>query len=253
MSTTSGIEWTDGTWNFVVGCSPVSSGCAHCYAVRDAHRLGHNPHPRIQAAYGGLTRRLSNGKLAWTGTVRFLPERLRLPLRVQTPQRFFVNSESDLFHEHVATRHLCAAFAVMREASWHTFQILTKRSERLHELDAQLVWPPNVWMGVSVENNAARHRITDLQRSGARVKFLSIEPLLEPLPDLDLDGIDWVIVGGESGPGARPMQESWVTDLRDQCDRAGVAFFFKQWGGVHKKKTGRILDGRTYDDFPILD
>jgi protein gp37 len=173
-----------------------------------------------------------------------------LPLRWKTPRTIFVNSMSDLFHDGVPVGFIHQVFAVMREAHWHRFQILTKRSERLARLDRELDWPPNVWMGVSVESEEWVHRIDDLRATRAAVRFLSLEPLLGPLPSLDLDGIDWVIAGGESGPRARPMASEWVTSIRDQCLRAGVPFFFKQWGGVNKKRTGRRLEGRTWDEMP---
>ena len=175
---------------------------------------------------------------------------LELPLRWKKPQMIFVNSMSDLFHKQVPFAFIERAFEVMRRATWHRFQVLTKRSDRLLELSARLPWPPNVWMGVSVENQDYAFRIDDLRGTDARTKFLSLEPLLGPLLDLDLDGMDWVIVGGESGPGSRPMDPTWVIDIRDQCRSAGVPFFFKQWGGFNKKKAGRELEGRTWDEMP---
>ena len=234
MSNTSTIEWTDATWNPVTGCDKISPGCKHCYAERLAKRLQAMGNPSY-----------ANG-FDLTPQERLLEE----PLHWTSPRRIFVNSMSDLFHKGVPDEYIRRVFDVMSRAHWHEYQILTKRSERLRSMD--LGWARQIWMGVSVESNAYRHRIDDLRQTGAAVKFLSLEPLLEPLPDLNLTGIDWVIVGGESGPGARPMQESWVIDLREQFDRAGVAFFFKQWGGVNKKKAGRELAGRTYDAFPIL-
>jgi len=177
---------------------------------------------------------------------------LGLPLRWKQPHTVFVNSMSDLFHDDVPTSFIQAIFDVMRRAPWHTFQVLTKRSERLAELDPLLEWPANVWMGVSVENTDYEYRIDHLRASGAAIKFLSLEPLLGPLHELNLAGVHWVILGGESGPGARPMEEQWVTDIRQQCQRAGVAFFFKQWGGANRKKTGRLLDGRTWDERPSV-
>lgn len=176
---------------------------------------------------------------------------LELPLRWKKPQTIFVNSMSDMFHAEVPAEFIFRAFDVMCRASWHRFQILTKRSERLLSLNEQLPWAENNWMGVSVENDAYAHRIDDLRQTGARIKFLSLEPLLGPLDNLDLSEIDWVIVGGESGPGARPMKLEWVTSIRDQCVEANVPFFFKQWGGVWKKKFGRELEGRTWDQMPI--
>lgn len=178
------------------------------------------------------------------------PQMLELPLNWRSPRKIFVNSMSDLFHKDVPLEYIARVFDVMKCANWHQFQVLTKRADRLRELSARLPWPFNVWMGVSVENSNYVDRIDDLRASGAAIKFLSLEPLLGPLPELSLRGIDWVIVGGESGPGARPMDEEWVIDIRNQCARAGVAFFFKQWGGVRKASTGRILEGRTYDEMP---
>ena len=180
------------------------------------------------------------------------PHALELPLRWKKPQRIFVNSMSDLFHDDVPLQYIRQVFEVMRRAHWHQFQILTKRAERLMELSASLDWPTNVWMGVSVENAAYKSRIDCLRRTGARIRFLSVEPLLGPVGELDLSKIDWVIVGGESGPGARELKREWVIDVRKQCRSAGVAFFFKQWGGVNKKRTGRVLDGRTYDELPVV-
>jgi protein gp37 len=179
------------------------------------------------------------------------PHMLELPLRWKKPQTIFVNSMSDLFHEDVPLRYLLRVFEVMRRAHWHNFQVLTKRSDRLAALDPEIAWAPNIWMGVSVESDGYRSRIDDLRVTRANLRFLSLEPLLGPLPDLDLRDIDWVIVGGESGPRARPMDAGWVTDLRDQCRRAGVRFFFKQWGGKNKKRAGRILEGRTWDQTPL--
>jgi protein gp37 len=236
MSTNSKIEWTDATWNPVRGCTKISPGCKYCYAERFAERFrGVRGHPFEQGF-----------------DLRLVPGKLEEPLRWKTPQRIFVNSMSDLFHTDVPLSYIKDVFDVMRRAHWHQYQVLTKRSERVLELSPQLNWQPQIWMGVSVENADYVHRIDDLRKSGAFVKFLSLEPLLGPLPKLKLRGIDWAIVGGESGPGARPMNAEWVTDLRDQCQRAGVAFFFKQWGGVQKKKAGRELEGRTWDEMPEL-
>ena len=235
MGANSSIEWTESTWNPVTGCTKVSPGCKHCYAERIAERL---------QAMG--QRNYRNGfKLT------LQPHMLDLPLQWRKPQRIFVNSMSDLFQKEVPPAYILRVFDVMRRAYWHQFQVLTKRSDILRELDPLFDWPPNVWMGVSVENKDYTWRIDDLRQTHARTKFLSIEPLLGPIADLNLSGIDWVIVGGESGPGARPIQRNWVVDIRRQCRQAGVAFFFKQWGGVNKKKTGRKLDGRTYDEMPI--
>ena len=235
MAAKSAIEWTESTWNPVTGCDKVSTGCKHCYAERMAERL---------QAMGQANYR--NGF-----TLTLQPHMLDLPLAWMRPQTIFVNSMSDLFHDGVPFEYIQKVFAVMKAAHWHRFQVLTKRSRRLSELDHLLEWPSNVWMGVSVENDKVAHRAADLRSTGAKVKFLSLEPLLGPLPSLELRGIDWVIVGGESGPGARPIDASWVIELRDRCQDADVAFFFKQWGGVHKKKAGRVLDGRTWDQIPI--
>jgi protein gp37 len=234
MARGSSIEWTEATWNPVTGCTKVSPGCKHCYAERMALRL---------QAMG--QRNYRNGF-----RLTLQPEMLEAPLSWRRPQTIFVNSMSDLFHVDVPLDYIQRVFAVMRRAGWHRFQVLTKRSERLAELDANLQWAANIWMGVSVESDAYRSRIDDLRRSNANIKFLSLEPLLGPLERLDLDGIDWVIVGGESGPGARPMSPEWVRDLRNQCRAARVPFFFKQWGGWNKKKTGRLLDGRSWDEMP---
>jgi protein gp37 len=235
MAQKSGIEWTESTWNPVTGCTKVSAGCKHCYAERMSERL---------QAMGQV-----NYRHGFQLTLH--PHMLDLPLRWKKPQTIFVNSMSDLFHEEVPVDYVGRVFEAMRRAHWHRFQVLTKRSQRLAELDRLLVWAPNIWMGVSVENQEFRPRIDHLRRTGAYVKFLSLEPLLGPLPDLDLSAIGWVIVGGESGPQARSLNPDWVTDIRDQCRRAGVPFFFKQWGGRNKKRAGRILDGRTWDEMPV--
>ena len=234
MATNSHIEWTEATWNPVTGCDKVSPGCAHCYAERMAKRL---------QAMG--QRNYANGF-----ELTLQEHMLELPLKWKRSKRIFVNSMSDMFHIDVPVEFIQRAFDVMRRANQHQYQVLTKRSERLLSLDSQLDWQPHIWMGVSVENRRFLHRIDHLRQTHAHVKFLSIEPLLGPLGNLDLRNIDWVIVGGESGPHARPMDPSWVGDIRDQCEDAGVAFFFKQWGGVFKKKTGRELDGRTWDQMP---
>jgi protein gp37 len=234
MALGSGIEWTESTWNPITGCTKVSPGCKHCYAERMAERL---------QAMGQENYR--NGF-----ELSLQPHMLELPLRWKKPQTIFVNSMSDLFHENVPLEYILQVFSVMRRGHWHRFQVLTKRSERLAKLDGELKWPSNVWMGVSVESSQYVRRIDDLRRTAAGTKFLSLEPLLGHLGDLDLHGIDWVIVGGESGAKARPMERSWVIDIRDQCRRAKVPFFFKQWGGKNKKVAGRSLDGRTWDEMP---
>jgi len=234
MGAGSKIEWTESTWNPVTGCTKVSPGCKHCYAERMAMRLK----AMGQANYAD-------------GFKLTLQERaLALPLSWKRPQIIFVNSMSDLFHKDVPDEYIFRVFEVMRRADWHQYQVLTKRSERLRELAPELPWAPHIWMGVSVENGDYRFRIGDLQATQAHIKFLSVEPLLGPVGRIGLKGIDWVIVGGESGPGARPMKAEWVLSVRDQCQRAAVPFFFKQWGGVNKKKAGRLLEGRTYDEMP---
>lgn len=234
MASVSAIEWTEATWNPVTGCTKISSGCKNCYAERMAARL---------EAMGQWNYR--NGF-----EVTLQPQMLALPLHWKRPRSIFVNSMSDLFHEDVPLPYVQQVFEVMREASWHRFQVLTKRANRLLELSETLEWPGNIWMGVSVESQAFIDRIDLLRETRAQVKFLSLEPLLGPLPQLDLSGIDWVIVGGESGPRARPMDREWVLDILAQCRAAGVAFFFKQWGGRNKKAAGRELDGITWNQMP---
>ena len=235
MSTQSTIEWTEATWNPVTGCTKISPGCKHCYAERLASRLKEM----------GL-RNYANGF-----ELTLHEHMLQKPLDWKKPQMIFVNSMSDLFHDAVPVAYIRKVFDVMRQATWHQFQVLTKRAERLLELNPKLEWSDNIWMGVSVENGDYQFRIDLLRQSKARFKFLSLEPLLGPLLELDLTGIDWVIVGGESGPGARPMKEDWVLEIQDNCKASGVPFFFKQWGGVRKKRAGRELQGRTWDELPV--
>jgi protein gp37 len=228
------IEWTEATWNPITGCSEVSPGCAHCYAKTFAERWRGVPgHPYEQ----GFDFRL------W-------PERLEQPLRWNRPRVIFVNSMSDLFHEQVPFDFVYQVFEVMGQAKQHTFQILTKRHERLRELAPKLPWHPNVWMGVSIENRRFVKRADYLREVDASVRFISAEPLLGPLDGLDLDGIDWLIAGGESGPKHRPVHGEWLRDLRGRCQDSGTAFFFKQWGGHRPKAGGRTLDGRTWDELP---
>jgi len=234
MKTT--IEWTEATWNPVTGCTKISPGCKHCYAERLAHR--------IQAM--GLEK-YRNGF-----NVTLHPSTLQDPMKWRTPRMIFVNSMSDLFHEDVPDDFIVQVFDTMNRADHHTYQILTKRPERVQKMTACLSWNSNIWMGVSIENVKYSHRIDTLLKTDAILKFLSCEPLLGPLPALSLDGIDWVIVGGESGPGARGMEKQWVQDIRDQCVMSDTPFFFKQWGGVHKKRNGRVLDGRVWDEFPKI-
>jgi protein gp37 len=230
----SAIEWTDATWNPVTGCTKISPGCKNCYAERLAARLHAMGNPRYRNGF----------------KVTLHPDQLTLPLRWREPRRIFVNSMSDLFHERVPEEFIRRAFEVMAEAQWHVFQVLTKRSRRLAELAPRLPWPSNVWQGVSVENTRYTSRVADLVKGPAAVRFLSIEPLLGPISELPLDGVHWVIVGGESGPGYRRVREEWVRDIRDQCHRAGVAFFFKQWGGARPKAGGRRLDGQEWSGMP---
>ncbi len=234
MALASPIAWTDTTWNPVTGCDKVSPGCTHCYAERMATRL---------AAMG-------QANYARGFELTLQPAMLELPLRWRKSRRIFVNSMSDLFHDEVPLDYVRRVFDVMQRASWHEFQVLTKRAERLAQVASLLPWPRNIWMGVSVESEKFVARIEALRTVPAAVRFLSLEPLLGPLPALDWRGIDWAIVGGESGPGARPLDPAWVRDLREQCAAARVPFFFKQWGGVRKKATGRVLDGRTWDELP---
>lgn len=234
MGANSAIEWTEATWNPLTGCSKISPGCKHCYAERLALRLQLMGQPNYANGFELTLHEAS----------------LRLPLLWRKPRRVFVNSMSDLFHEAVPIDFILRVFDVMGQASWHQFQLLTKRAERLEELAQSLPWHENIWMGVSVENQDYAFRIDHLRRIGARVKFLSLEPLLGPFQKLNLRGIGWVIVGGESGPGARPMQLEWVINIRNQCNRSNVPFFFKQWGGFNKKKSGRQLEGRTWDETP---
>ena len=236
MANKSSIEWTESTWNPITGCTKISPGCKHCYAERMAKRL----HAMGQANY-------RNGF-----TLTLHEHSIELPLHWKQPQMIFVNSMSDLFHKDVPVEFIQRVFDVMRNAHWHTFQVLTKRSSRLLELDSRIDWPQNVWMGVSVENSDYRFRIDELRQTKAITKFLSLEPLLGPLHHLNLTNINWVIVGGESGPGARPIMQEWVIDIRDQCKSIHVPFFFKQWGGTNKKKTGRELEGKTWDELPSL-
>jgi protein gp37 len=234
MGLKSAIEWVTATWNPLTGCTKISPGCTHCYAERLSHRLMLMGQPNYRNDF----------------KLTLHEHMLEQPLRWKKPQRIFVNSMSDLFHKDVPFEFIAKVFSIMERCTWHQFQILTKRAERLEEVSPLLPWPDNVWQGVSVENADYAFRIDHLRRTVAKTKFLSIEPLLGPLPNLDLTGIDWAIVGGESGPGARPMPKEWVEQILVQCRRADVPMFFKQWGGVNKKKAGRRLNGRTYDDLP---
>lgn len=236
MALKSSIEWTEATWNPVTGCSKITPGCKHCYAERMAARLQAMGNAHYQNRF----------------KVTLHEDAIELPLRWKRSQAIFVNSMSDLYHRDVPLTFIHKVFVTMHKANWHRYQILTKRAERLAELDVKLAWADNIWQGVTVEHSDYVSRIDLLRQTGAHVKFLSLEPLLGPMPKLKLKGIHWVIVGGESGPGARPMAVEWVTDIRDQCLKAGVAFYFKQWGGVFKKRNGRELEGRTWDEMPRM-
>ena len=244
-----GIEWTEETWNPLRGCSLVSAGCLNCYAMALAHS------PQLQRYYGGLTELSSGNKPRWTGEVRLVPELLEQPLRWKRPRRIFVNSMSDLFHEQVPLSFIREVFSVMREAHQHQFQVLTKRAERLWELDSSLDWPDNVWMGVSIENDRYTYRADLLRGTRARIKFLSIEPLIGPVPSLSVEGLDWIIVGGESGRGARPMELDWAREVRDKCIDADVSYFLKQLGGVRNKRAEgqALLDGRRWTEYPDVE
>jgi protein gp37 len=228
------IEWTDSTWNPVTGCTKISPGCKHCYAETFAERWRGIPeHPYEQGF-----------------DLKLWPGRLDTPLAWKKPRIIFVNSMSDLFHEKVPIQFIKNVFSTMQAAHWHTFQILTKRADRLAEIAKELSWSQNIWMGVSVESEDYLWRIDSLRTTPAKVRFISFEPLLGPIENANLSDIHWAIVGGESGPGARPMNPRWVRQIRTLCQKKKVAFFFKQWGGVRKKKTGRILDGKTWDQMP---
>jgi protein gp37 len=235
MAQNSHIEWTEATWNPVTGCDKISAGCKHCYAERLALRLKAMGNPRYRNGF----------------QVTLHQDALNLPKSWRQPKRIFVNSMSDLFHDEVPLEFIQMVFAIMRDCPQHTFQILTKRSKRLRKLAPHIQWPTNVWMGVSVEDSRVTNRITDLVDVPAAIRFLSLEPLIGPLNQLHLEGIDWVIVGGESGPGARPVEIEWIRSIFRQCRNAKVPFFFKQWGGVRKDLTGRELNGRTYNEMPM--
>jgi protein gp37 len=236
MGLNSAIEWTESTWNPVTGCTKISPGCKHCYAERMAKRLKAMGQPNYGRGF----------------QVSIHEHALGLPLGWKKPQIVFVNSMGDLFHDEIPEAFIRRVFEVMRCASWHTFQVLTKRAERLETLGMKIDWPANVWMGVSVETPKYLYRLDHLRRTPASVRFISFEPLLDALGELDLEGMHWAFVGGESGTGSRPINASWVTQIRDQCLAARVQFFFKQWGGTTKKKAGRLLEGRTWDEQPLL-
>jgi protein gp37 len=234
MAQNSRIEWTECTWNPVTGCSKISTGCKHCYAERMALRLQAMGQPNYRNGFH----------------VTIHQHMLDLPLRWRNPKKIFVNSMGDIFHQLVPYDFVAESFGVMTKAAQHQFQLLTKRSLRLWQLASDLPWPENIWVGVTVETADYLERIDHLRQTGAAVKFVSFEPLLGPIPDINLEGINWVIAGGESGPGARPIEVDWVRNIREQCVEQNVPFFFKQWGGVNKKKNGRSLDGRTWNALP---
>lgn len=228
------IEWTDRTWNPITGCTPISDGCKNCYAIKMARRL---------KAMGNA--RYSNGF-----QVTLHPDLLDQPLRWKKPSMIFVNSMGDMFHESIPLEYIQRVFATMTRASHHIFQVLTKRSSRMLELSPSLPWAPNIWLGVTVESGKYLYRVENLKETPAQTKFLSIEPMIGPVEGLILDGIDWVIVGGESGHHARLIEKEWAIAVRDTCTASDVPFFFKQWGGTNKKKAGKILDGKIWDQFP---
>jgi protein gp37 len=228
------IEWTNSSWNPLTGCTKISPGCQNCYAERMAKRLKAMGNPNYENGF----------------ELALHEKSLDIPLRWKTPQFIFVNSMSDLFHEDVPLEFIKRVFNTMHQAHWHIFQVLTKRSKRMLELNKEIEWPTNVWMGVSVETEQYTYRIDHLRHTDAKIKFLSLEPLLGPIPSLELKGIDWAIVGGESGPYSRPIEKSWVIEIKNQCIDNSVPFFFKQWGGTNKKKAGRLLEGKTWDSMP---
>lgn len=236
MAVRSAIEWTESTWNPITGCDKVSPGCKNCYAERMARRLKAMGQPNYANGF----------------QLTLHEHMIDLPLRWKKPQLIFVNSMSDLFHEAVPLEFILKTIHVMERASWHTFQVLTKRSEKLLNYDSKIDWPNNVWMGVSVESEDYLYRVEHLRRTHACSKFISFEPLLGPIHEPNFEGIDWVIAGGESGPKARPLMEEWVVEIKDHCISARVPFFFKQWGGVRKKLNGRTLQGRTWDQLPDI-
>jgi protein gp37 len=233
---TSKIEWTECTWNPVTGCTWISSGCDNCYAKRMAKRLSAMKQPNYKHGFKPT----------------FHEHVLMKPLKMAKPRMIFVNSMSDTFHESFSDEEILKIFKIMNQAHWHTFQVLTKRSERLKIMSNKINWTSNIWMGVTVEHDQTSFRIEDLRNTGAETKFLSIEPLIGSMPSLDLSDIDWVIVGGESGPGARKMERNWVIDIKKRCYIDQIPFFFKQWGGVNKKKNGRLLENKTWDQLPVL-
>ena len=236
MANKTKIEWTECSWNPITGCTKISAGCQNCYAATFAKRLEAMHNPRYKNGF----------KL----TVH--DDLIEAPLKWKIPRKVFVNSMSDIFHEELTDEIILRIFDTMNRASWHTFQVLTKRSERLRALASKINWTDNIWMGVTIESQDYIYRAEDLKSTDAKIKFISAEPLLSDLKGLNLDDIDWIIVGGESGHHIRPIEEEWVIDLRKKTQEAHVPFFFKQWGGVNKKKNGRLLEGKTYDEYPQI-
>jgi len=234
MAQKSSIEWTGSTWNPITGCSKYSDGCINCYAEKMAIRL----------------KNMGLKKYSKGFELQLHEAELNVPLKLKKPQTIFVCSMSDIFHHDVPDDFILKLFNIMNQAHWHTFQVLTKRADRIKELNDQIQWTPNIWMGTTVENDQVTYRIDELRQCSATIKFLSLEPLLSSIPNMNLKSIDWVIVGGESGPHSRPMLKEWVVDIMEQCNKKNVPFFFKQWGGRNKKKAGRELDGKTYDAMP---
>lgn len=236
MANNSKIEWTEATWNPCTGCTKISAGCQNCYAERMAIRLKNMGQKKYKNGF----------------KVAIHKETLEIPLIWEEPKKIFVNSMSDLFHVEIPNEFILEVFDVMNKANWHQFQVLTKRPERALKLNKKLNWGSNIWFGTTIESGAYLNRLECLKKTSAKIKFLSLEPLLGPITDLNLTGIDWVIVGGESGPHSRPIEEEWVINIRNQCKKQGVPFFFKQWGGFNKKKNGRLLEGKTYEELPEL-
>lgn len=234
MSNRTKIEWTECSWNPVTGCTKVSAGCQNCYAATFAKRLKAMHNPRYENGF----------------EVTVHEDLITAPLKWKSSRKIFVNSMSDLFHEALLDDLILRIFETMNKASWHTFQVLTKRSERLRALSSRIKWTDNIWMGVTIENEDCVYRVEDLKKIDAKIKFISAEPLLTALDSLSLEGIDWIIVGGESGHNCRPIDKKWVVDIRNRAQKANVPFFFKQWGGTNKKRAGRLLEGRTYDEYP---
>ncbi len=250
MTGKSAIKWTNATWNPLTGCTRVTNGCDHCYAFT-LHDMRHQAYVQHNGIYPKNDKAMPKQYAQPFSAIQLLPDRLEDPLRMRQPRMFFVNSMSDLFHSQVPDEYIFQIFDVMRRADWHTFQILTKRAGRLRRLGQQIRWPINVWMGVSIEQDMLTPRADALREVPAVVRFLSLEPLLGPLPSLDLTSIDWIITGGESGPSARPCHPDWVRDIRDRSVEQRIPFFHKQWGGRTPNAGGRDLDGRTWDEFPV--